>query len=174
MTPTLAPGSLFIYDQTYYRRHPLRSGDVVLIRHAGDIWVKRVYAVEGESFWTYRERLPDGQYHRDPIARGEERRFSRVAALERRYSGNDIQVVRLRLPQGLIFLVGDGYWSLDSRTLGPLAGADVVGRVVELPGQRLGSIPDYIARSFPRSRRNTGERKSNPSGQLLASSNPAS
>jgi signal peptidase I len=149
MAPTLAPGSLFVYDHTYYRHHPLRSGDVVLVRQGKTVWVKRVYAVEGESFWTYRERQPDGQFRRDPIAPGQVRRFSQVAAHDRNLYGRDVEVVRLRRPQGLVFLVGDGYWSLDSRTFGPLAQADVIGRVVELPGQHFGSAPDHIVLSFP-------------------------
>lgn len=162
MEPTLAPGSLFVYDQTYYRRHPVRSGDVLLIRESGGIWVKRVYAVEGESFWTLRDRMPDGQFRRDPIARGQEGRFSQVAALWQRRHRRDVKVVRLRLPSGRLFLVGDGAWSKDSRILGPLALAAVVGRVIELPGQRLSVVPDSVALSFPKMATRTGGPATDP------------
>jgi signal peptidase I len=150
MKPALAPGSLFVYDHTYYQHHPVRSGDVVLIREGGGIWVKRVYAAGGESFWTLRERMPGGRFRRDPIAPGQEGRFARFAA-HRRRRHQDLKVVRLRLPAGQLFLVGDHAWSQDSRSVGPLARADVVGRVIELPGQRLSTVPDYIALSFPQS-----------------------
>jgi len=150
MAPTLASGSLFVYDQTYYHRNPIRSGEVVLIRHDRGLWVKRVYAVEGENFWTLRERMPDGQVRRDPIAPGQEQRYSEVTAQRRKLHHLDVKVVRLRLLAGQLFLVGDGAWSQDSRTLGPLAHADVVGRVIELPGQRLSEAPDHIELSSPK------------------------
>lgn len=150
MAPTLAPGSLFLYDQIYYQRHPVCAGVVVLIRQGGGVWVKRVFAVEGQSIWTLRERMSDGRLRRDLIDPGQVERFSQYAAHRRSRHRMDLQVARLRLPAGLLFLVGDGWWSEDSRTVGPLAAADVIGRVIQLPGQNLGSTPSHIVRSFQR------------------------
>jgi signal peptidase I len=158
MEPTLAPGSLFLYDHSYYRDHPLRAGDVVLIRHGGTTWVKRIFAVEGESFWTLRRRLEDGRFRRDPVARGHESRFARLAENERSHHRTDVYTVRLRVPPSRVFVVGDGALSLDSRSFGPLDRADVIGRVVALPGQRLAVPPDQVALAFPTAGRHLAER----------------
>jgi signal peptidase I len=149
MEPTLTPGSVFIYDQSYYRHHPLRAGDVVVIRHDGAVWVKRVYAVEGDSFWTYRLRLQDGEVRRDPIAPGHQDRFAQLAAYERVRHRADVGVRRLRVPLGAVFVVGDSARSDDSRTRGPFDRAAILGRVVALPGQRLDVAPDAAELAFP-------------------------
>lgn len=150
MEPTLPPGSLFLYDRTYYRRQPLRSGDVVVVRYGREIWIKRVYAAEGAHFWTLRTEDQE-QIRHDPIRRGEQFHFARFARrLRQGYGVETYRVVPIRLPVGSVFVVGDNPKGEDSRVLGPVDASGILGRVVPLPGQSLGSMPKWVELSFPR------------------------
>jgi signal peptidase I len=151
MEPTLAHGSAFLYDRTYYRHHPIRSGDVVLVRHGDEVWIKRVYATGGARFWTLRSGDQEEVRH-DPIREAEQVHFARAANRLRRSHGVRYRVVRLRVPPGWVFLVGDNITSVDSRVSGPVDAGEILGRVVTLPGQRLGGIPDGVELSSPRFR----------------------
>lgn len=152
MEPTLPHGTIFLYDRFYYRNHPVRPGDVVVVRHWDELWVKRVYAGAGTTFWTLR-RLDDEIVRHDPIRASARPQFVRMVARLRLAYGADYRVVPVRVPTGRVFLVGDGTTSEDSRMFGVVDTEEILGRVVALPGQQLESMPDWIELSTPRSER---------------------
>ena len=49
MEPTLPDGSRFVYDTAYYRSHPVRRGDVVVLRVRDRLFIKRVAAIGGDT-----------------------------------------------------------------------------------------------------------------------------
>lgn len=164
MEPTLSHGALFLYDRFYYHHHPVHPGDVVVVRHRNEVWVKRVYAGAGTTFWSLR-RLDDEAIRHDPIRVASHLDFVQLAAHMRAVYGLDYRVVPMRVPAECVFLVGDGLKSADSRTFGPINTGDILGRVVALPGQRLGSMPDWIELSTPRSERRAGSSKAHEGDQ---------
>ena len=117
MEPTLPSGHAFLYDRTYGRSNPLR-GDVVVLKVGREVWIKRVYAVGGDSFWALREVMESGVRH-DPIRPADRTRFVAHTTFCRARYGRDFRVVRVRVPHGKLFLIGDGTFSRDSRQCGP-------------------------------------------------------
>src|SRR5487761_765877 len=51
MTPTYRPGQLFILNRHYYRDHPIRRGDVVVVHSDGHTMIKRIFGLAGDSIW---------------------------------------------------------------------------------------------------------------------------
>ena len=49
MAPTLRSGEWIAIDRHYYRHHRPRPGEIVVFRHQDATYVKRVFAVEGET-----------------------------------------------------------------------------------------------------------------------------
>jgi signal peptidase I len=147
MTPTLQPGQLFLYQRTAPGAMQLQPGEIVVVRHNGETWVKRVFATGGHRFWTWTESQGEDRYHY-PIERASRERFTRLAQADRARFASDAQVVRLTIPQGRLFVVGDSATSVDSRTLGPVNEEEVLGRLIPLPGQRLGTFSPWIELSF--------------------------
>jgi hypothetical protein len=125
---------------------------VVLARHGGEVWIKRVYATGGARFWTLRSGDQE-QIRHDPIREPEQYRFAQAANRLRSSHGVRYRVVRLRVPPGCVFLVGDNVTSVDSRVSGPVEASEILGRVMTLPGQRLGGVPEWVELSSPRFRR---------------------
>jgi signal peptidase I len=151
MEPTLPHGSVFLYDHQYYRTHPVRAGDIIVLRQNGTTWIKRVYAPGGSRFWALREVVA-GSINRRPIRASQSARFARVVSHLRKEMGADVRVTKVRVPPGCVFVVGDGTVSVDSRQLGPFEADEILGRVVELPGQHFGPIPGWVVMSFPERR----------------------
>ena len=149
MEPTLKHLSLFAFDQNHYREHPIRKGDIVVIRDGSGTWIKRVYAVGGEGFFAWKEPR-DGVIRHEPIAQDQHDYFVQLAADQRRMDVGDCRVVRLKVPKDGLFVIGDGAWSEDSRTWGYVRAENVIGRVVPLPGQDLGTTPTWTEMSSPR------------------------
>lgn len=124
MDPTLKSGSLFLLDRAYYRLHPLRRGDVVVLRRGGETLVKRVMAAGGDRFLAWQE-YSDGVTS-EPIT-------AEVARTMSKRRTEYVGVAQVRVPTGALFVVGDGYSSEDSRTFGLVHQEDVLGRVVSTP-----------------------------------------
>jgi signal peptidase I len=123
MAPTLVSGQPFVYDRGYYRSHPLKRGDVVVMKVGREIWVKRVYAGPGEQFWAFRER--DGRSVRtSPVRPADRARFVQVGRNWQRRSRMRYAVVRVALGPEQVFLIGDGAYSFDSRQWGPVGSGD--------------------------------------------------
>lgn len=140
MTPTFQPGDVFVYSQALLPAGPLRRGDVVVLRHNGETWIKRVYAAEGDRFWAYYESDGETTYHL-PILAKERLRFDRLAARVRAGKHSRARVFRMTMPPGKLFVMGDSAVSEDSRTLGAFDADEVIGRVVAAPGRQIGRAP---------------------------------
>lgn len=140
MAPTFEPGDVFVYSRPVLPVGPLRRGDVVILRHQGETWIKRVYAAGGDSFWNYYENDGEVRYHL-PILASERERFDRLAVRVNSGKATTARVFKMRIPAGKVFVMGDSSVSEDSRTLGAFDADEVVGRVVAVPGRELSSIP---------------------------------
>jgi len=120
----------------------------VLLRMGVETWVKRVYAVGGTSFWGLQDRS-DPESRVDPIDPRQLRRFRHMAA-RLRARRRAFAVVRVRVPRGQLFVVGDGPWSIDSRQVGPLPASRLLGRLMASPR---GDDPAALAElAFPNRR----------------------
>jgi signal peptidase I len=147
MTPTFEPGDLFVYARTPAPERTLHRGDVVVLRHNGETWIKRIYATGGDRFWAYFEDDGDALYHY-PIPASELARFRFLA---RRIQAGKLcraRVMLMTIPPGQLFVMGDSEISEDSRTLGPMAADDVVGRVVAAPGRQVERDPSQLEFSW--------------------------
>jgi signal peptidase I len=121
MTPTLRSGQVILCSRDG-RSEELHRGDVILFRRDGEVCVKRVFALGGDRFWqtqgfTARGNVPS------LLAVG-----MRVTAWRQRYPRFRFQQVTV--PEGTVYVVGDGLSSVDSRAWGAVPSEHVLGRVV--------------------------------------------
>jgi signal peptidase I len=121
MEPTFRSGQPFLY-RPRAAGEGLRRGDVVVLRLGGEPAIKRIFALAGETYWTAC-RVEDGTLPPAVIPPG-----GPIAAFRRRFPA--FRYRRCRVPQGCVYVLGDGPNSLDSRSLGPVEEADVLGSVV--------------------------------------------
>jgi signal peptidase I len=120
MRPTLEVGDHIVIDKLTGRWRAPAVGDLVVFREpgGGDLAVKRVVGVAGASV-----ALEDGVLHIDGIPQPEPELDHR--GVDSVYFGP------VTVPVGAVFVMGDNRGeSLDSRTYGPIAVADLIGRVV--------------------------------------------
>lgn len=120
MSPELHSGQIVMLDRHYYRQHPLERGQVVAFRWQERTYVKRVYALPGDTV-----RLLCNQGYCSPI------RPDAVAALRRVVAKHPILSIReTRVPLDHFFCLGDyPSASVDSRELGPIPVDAILGRV---------------------------------------------
>ncbi|MFN3651527.1 MAG: signal peptidase I [Armatimonadota bacterium] len=147
MAPTLAPGSIFVYERIS-PREPVSAGEIVVAWVHGAPSVKRVYATGGSAFWALRQTVESGQ-RRDPIDARDRARFERIAAQRRARFGQDLRIQNYQIPEGFVFLVGDGTTSDDSRSYGVIPADRILGRLRELPGQSFAATSPPITIGFP-------------------------
>jgi signal peptidase I len=130
MDPTLRSGQLIAIERNYYRTHAPRAGEIVVFRHEGTTYVKRVYAAEGDTIFLLADGQAGARTLIQPVRRAQ---VERVRAAMRRSA--QLTVRRLRLPSGTFFALGDSLNnSIDSRDLGPIAVEELIGRVRPLFG----------------------------------------
>jgi signal peptidase I len=130
MDPTLRSGQLIAIERLYYRSHRPRRGEIVVFRHGGMTYVKRVYAGEGETIFLLADGKTGEHTFIQPIRPAQ---VERVRAVMHRRS--TLCVRRLRVPQGTFFALGDSLNnSIDSRDLGPIESDELIGRVQPLFG----------------------------------------
>jgi len=114
MEPTLREGSACFVDLLYYRFHPIRRGDVVMVIHDGMELVKRVYAIEGDRI----------RFLVDPAA-------GMVHVLNNEFAKRLANMYGYReekIPPGHVFILGDNpAVSEDSRMYGPIPRKEVIG-----------------------------------------------
>lgn len=133
MSPTLRNGKMIWIDRTYYHTHKPQRGEVVVFKHLGQVYVKRVYRAAGESLFTL------GPAYRGftPIREGREAEMD--ARFGRRSTGLHIREVTV--PEGHVFVLGDNYFeSVDSRELGPIPVDAILGRAL-LPVDKTAALP---------------------------------
>lgn len=125
MQPTFHNRQLVLMDRAPVPASQIRRGDVVVFRHCGETYIKRVHAVQGDtidicrSFNGYTGLLGECPFQRDTIQR----------CARRRYCG--VQVYHHVIPRDTIFVVGDNRnCSVDSRSFGAVPSDQIVGRIV--------------------------------------------
>jgi signal peptidase I len=131
MEPSFRSHQIILVDRRYYRSHPMRRGDVIILRTDDAVLIKRVYALGGDSFWTLMN-ADDGVLYRDIIDPSRLQRMRRLLPLLPSY-----RLTRVTVPPGMVYIVGDNTnASLDSRQFGPVPIAAVLGRVRNAPPLR--------------------------------------
>lgn len=120
---------------------PLQRDDVVLVRQGGEVIIKRVYRLAGET-------LPEGfPYVLD---------ITRLNHLLNRYQSRTVKTpqgseVDYTVPPGYIVLLGDNLRnSSDSRFFGPVKLDSVLGLVVNAPPPPYSPPPTRVSRPRPR------------------------
>jgi len=141
MLPTYQPGQFFLLDRHYYQNHPVRRGDVVVVRCDSHTMIKRVFGLPGDRIWLLVQR--DG----DRIDRYiiDTRLLERMRRAAEHW---DIgHITQLTVPKGSIYLRGDcTEFSIDSRAFGAVPMSSIVGRVSPL---RAVSRPVAVKPAFP-------------------------
>lgn len=139
MEPTFHDNEYLIIDELSYRFHPPQRGDVVVLRNPllGEFLIKRVIGLPEE-----RLVINDGQvtvYNRQNSA-GLTLDESAYLPPDRLTFGN----IDITLTADQYYVLGDNRpASLDSRSFGPVARRDVIGRTA------LRAWPIYKAQTFP-------------------------
>jgi signal peptidase I len=120
MSPTLISGKWIYVDRLYYRNHSPQAGEVVVFRHDGDTYIKRIYRGPGETL----------HYLGDPTNLITLVSDVRVKAAEERFARDSrLRVLDMKVPDDSVFVLGDNYLaSEDSRQLGPIPISEIVGR----------------------------------------------
>lgn len=122
MEPTLRDGQMFVIDRVSYRMKPIASGDVVALYHEGEILVKRIAGMGGDTVWLLREHMTENS---EFVPQGRLERVRKMVAAhpDRGY------LERRTVPPGQMFIVGDhSEVSYDSRDFGTVPVDSVIGR----------------------------------------------
>lgn len=113
MAPTYHSGQLLIGDS---RTKTVQRGDVVIFRHDGQTFVKRVVLIGGDHVERYR-------------AFGEEHLANSEVSL-RAFRKLGRRISDFVVPEGTVYVLGDNYvQSVDSRTYGPIPAQDIIAVV---------------------------------------------
>lgn len=148
MAPTLEDGRVIWVDRTYYKTHVPERGEVVVFKHDGETYVKRVYRGPGEQVHYFGAGDSWLGLVRD----------SDVAELRRLYErkGSVLRVGAMRVPEDTVFVLGDNFLqSEDSRELGPIPVSEIIGRAhLEVDTSLLRSY-EFTRRSSRRVKRYT-------------------
>jgi signal peptidase I len=114
MVPTLQNGQSLLVDRFYYRFTGLFRMDLVVLRRGSEIWVKRLFGLPGDRLALIYQ--PDGTIN--PVIN--------LTTGSRRHPGARV----ITVPAAHIFVLGDNMGiANDSRTVGPLPLADLIGVV---------------------------------------------
>jgi signal peptidase I len=139
MEPTIFKGDRVIVNQHYYRKHPLKDGDIIAFRHGENILLKRISALPGEVI-----EGKNGVLFRDGHSLVEA-----YAVQSKDAPIPEIETFGARVvPQGELFVTGDSRdASLDSRSqeFGRVHTSDVLGKLVYV---YMSPHADQIGRSF--------------------------
>lgn len=128
MSPTLKSGQAFVLDRLAYQRQPIRRNDILVFERNGTSYVKRVAALEGDSFFVL--RYYDTGWDQ-PILPNE---LPRLRRLLKHATGIPARVVRRSVPSGYCYVLGDAAnCSEDSRYFGPVPLESVRGRLLMSP-----------------------------------------
>jgi signal peptidase I len=146
MAPTLRSGQWFVMDVEAYRGTTPRHGDIVVFRHQGRVYVKRVLGAGGDTVRLLQQQDADGLSH-FPV---EPDMLDRARRLCESRFGRRRRLVELRVPQGHVYVIGDMVTrSLDSRHLGPIPLRELRGRVCFGPSARVHPVLPPVGASPP-------------------------
>ncbi len=124
MSPELKPNQPFIIDSNYYRNHRLAIDDVIVFRQYGDVLVKRVIGLPGDTLWIYEY----SDYSDDKQVISAEDMPSVLDFIDNWPEVGGLH--RVSLSQGQVFVMGDNSTdSLDSRDFGPISTGQIIGRI---------------------------------------------
>ncbi|HEY3281222.1 MAG TPA: signal peptidase I [Armatimonadota bacterium] len=144
MAPTLRSGQLCLVDQRAVNTNQPQRGDVVLADLGGELCVKRILGLPGDSFWLLAPRH-FGDF--TPLLLGPEPTPTDREMAARPICG--LKLVRCVVPPECVYLVGDNRsLSYDSRELGPVPNQALLGRVMAYrpPGRRTPEcLPGVVA-----------------------------
>jgi signal peptidase I len=144
MEPSFHSGQVIVIDRHHYRQHPVRRGDVIVLREGDSILIKRVHAVAGDRIWTLL-CTEDGELYREIVEPFMLPRVQRLMPLLPFY-----RLTRYTVPPGTVYVVGDHTSaSVDSRHFGPIPVSDILGRVTNSPPIAHPRARTRIARSKP-------------------------
>ena len=119
MLPAYRDGQMVIVNRFPALSGPLRRGDIVLVKTASDVLIKRIAFLPGDTI--------------EPPESFAFRRVKDYFEVERASEGPGFPL-RLKVPQGYVVVLGDNRAvSEDSRILGPVALGDILGRVMNAP-----------------------------------------
>lgn len=122
MEPTLRNGQLVLIDRQYYREHPIRRGDIVAIDLGGTVYVKRVYAVPGDTVWELRDPYAPTMIVEPRLLAKMKRVVQHVPSIG--------HLVPVHISPDTVYVVGDASnVSCDSREFGPVPTSAILGYV---------------------------------------------
>lgn len=114
MQPTLRPGQALLVDKLYYRLTGIFRNDLVVMRHDGETWIKRLVGLPGDRIALVYG--PDGTI--DGV-------LNLRSGLQQPPRSQVVTV-----PAGHLFILGDNMAiSQDSRVAGPLPISSLIGIV---------------------------------------------
>jgi signal peptidase I len=124
MEPTLHNGAVYLISRGKPAGAP-RTGEIIVFRHKGQSYIKRVAATQGETLNILRY---EGESEDFVMTPAQARSFRAVAG---RGAYRNWRVVELRIPAGACYVLGDNREnSLDSRVLGLVPFSQIQGTVV--------------------------------------------
>jgi signal peptidase I len=129
MSPSMKHGDVYVLERIQGRSGDVRVGDVVVFRHNGTTYLKRVLAKPGDTVYVL--TFP-GTGRDEFVMDWESARVRRITTgMSRWYSA---KVVPRRVPEGFFYAVGDHLdASVDSREFGPVPIKSVLGRLSSPP-----------------------------------------
>jgi signal peptidase I len=147
MSPSLQSGAMYVMDRGYFRSHTVKRDEILVFKHNGVSYIKRVLAAPGDMVYVLRHRGSDqdelvGDWQLPGIRR----------AVQRRPWKTSMQLVPVRLQKDQYYVIGDNVAdSIDSRSFGPIRKDQIQGRVLFAPP----SVPDlqHFAGNFQSERR---------------------
>lgn len=124
MAPTYADGQVVLVRRKNPFSGPLHRNDVVLLRQARDVIIKRIYRLPGEEVDESHPELLRMARTNGRIDYYEQETFDTPEGQKTRY----------RVPEGFLVILGDNpRASEDSRAFGPVPLRDVLGVVISAP-----------------------------------------
>lgn len=142
MSPSMKSGSLYLVDRTARDTRSIRKGDVVVFKHQGMTYLKRVLAMPGDTVYVLTfpssgsdEFLMDWEI--DNVRR----------LMRKRRPWFKAKLVERRVPPGNFYAVGDHLaGSIDSRQIGPVPEQNLLGKLLNPPPPQ--PILNHVAASY--------------------------
>jgi signal peptidase I len=138
MQPTLSDHQVVLMDRQLPADNPLRRGDIVVFRHGAETYVKRVFALAGDTVEIVR-------FANGSICVAGDGMFS-MNAVHRLLKAHPLmaRVSRLIVPTGGMFVLGDNRSSsVDSRQFGTVPTHALLGKIIT-PREAIATLPTHL------------------------------